>query len=445
MTNLGVVMTHPFWQETLLALKHEISEAQYKQWLLPLVAEIRGDTLVLKAINVFFIKHIEQNYLEKIKQLVDKYSLGEIKHVSVQLLQQERQEPKYNSKSSFLVEESNGLNESYTFDAFVRGKSNALAYNACFDLHKRAKDGGCSLFLYGFSGLGKTHLMHSVAHRYQKNGLKVCYFSSDSFMQKVARAFMDNTIGDFRKNVSTAKLLIIDDVHLVQSSKKPIIAGVLLELFSCFLEQGKQVILASDKPPMQMEGFDPRFLSRFSTGLTVAIDPPERETRIQILEKKAAALQLTLPKECAIFIAENIPPDVRRLEGALLQVQANAQMLGLPVDITLVRQALKSHVVTPSRALDVQGIKAVVADYYGVSVKELVGKKRTRNIARPRQMAMALARKFTSDSLIDIGQAFGGRDHSTVIHACDKVAELCQSDSNVERDFRNLSATLEFL
>ena len=252
-------------------------------------------------------------------------------------------------------------------------------------------------------------------------------------------------IRDSQRSVNKAHLLIVDDVHLMPSSKKPQIAGVLLTLHSQFLEQNKQVILASDRPPMQMDGFDQRFLSRFSTGLTVAIEPPERETRIQILEKKAAALQLVLPKECAIFIAENIPPDVRRLEGALLQVQANAQMLGSPVDITLVRQALKSHVVTHTRAINVDGIKAMVAEYYGVSVKDLVGKKRLRSIARPRQMAMALARQFTSDSLIDIGQAFGGRDHSTVIHACDKVAELCQTDTTVERDFRALSATLEFI
>lgn len=437
---------HQFWQDTLLELKHDVSEAEYQQWLLPVTAEISGDTLILNAINAYFIKHIEKNYLEKIKKLVSKHSLGEISQVSVQLKNQGILTPKQNNKKSLLVAESNTLNELYTFEAFVRGKSNTLAYNACWDMVKHSKVGGChSLFLYGYSGLGKTHLMHSVAHRYQKNGLKVCYFSSDSFMQKVARAFMENRIGDFQKSVATAQLLIVDDVHLIQSSKKPTIAGVLLTLHSQFLEQDKQVILASDKPPMQMEGFDQRFLSRFSTGLTVAIDPPERETRVQILEKKAQGLQLTLPKECAIFIAENIPPDVRRLEGALLQVQANAQMLGLPVDITLVRQALKSHVVSHKRALDVQGIKGVVAEYYGVSVKELVGKKRTRNIARPRQMAMALARKFTSDSLIDIGQAFGGRDHSTVIHACDKVAELCQADSNVERDFRTLSATLEFL
>ncbi len=440
-------MAHIFWQNTLKELQQDIPETEYQQWILPLVATVQGDTLRLEAINAFFIKHIEKNYLDKIKEIIYQSSSGEITNVILQLLQHNAAPaPTGNSKKSALVNESNELNAAYTFEAFVRGKSNMLAYNACFDMAKKTQAGNChSLFIYGYSGLGKTHLMHSVAHRYQKNGLRVCYFNSDGFMQKVARAFMENKINDFQRSVNKAHLLIVDDVHLMPSSKKPQIAGVLLTLHSQFLEQNKQVILASDRPPMQMDGFDQRFLSRFSTGLTVAIEPPERETRIQILEKKAAALQLVLPKECAIFIAENIPPDVRRLEGALLQVQANAQMLGSPVDITLVRQALKSHVVTHTRAINVDGIKAMVAEYYGVSVKDLVGKKRLRSIARPRQMAMALARQFTSDSLIDIGQAFGGRDHSTVIHACDKVAELCQTDTTVERDFRALSATLEFI
>lgn len=441
-------LPNKLWLLCLETLKRDIEETEYRQWLLPLVANTEGDTLILGAINIFFIKHIEKNYLEKIKKLVYAYSQGEVNKVVLQMMQ-ELSKPSIVPKSknhALPVAQSNALNELYTFEAFVRGKSNALAYNACYDMAKKGKEGGYhSLFIYGVSGLGKTHLMHSVAHRYQKNGHRFCYFSSDGFMQKVATAFRSSQINEFQKDVLQADLLMIDDVHLISSNKKPQIAGVLLALYSEFLEKNKQVILASDRAPTQMQGFDPRFLSRFSEGLTVAIDPPEMDTRIQILEKKASSLDLFLPKECAIFIAQNIAPDVRRLEGALHQVRANAQMLGSPIDITLVRQALKSHIVIRTHSITPDTIKDMVAKYYNLSPKELVGKKRVRHIARARQMAMALVRNFTDTSLIDIGQAFGGRDHSTVIHACDKVVSLCQEDEQFNKDYRALSATLEMI
>lgn len=233
-------------------------------------------------------------------------------------------------------------------------------------------------------------------------------------------------------------------MHLIPSKKKVATAGVLLDLYSDFVKSGKRVILASDKPPAQMEDFDARFLSRFSEGLTVAIDPPEIDTRLQILQKKATRLNLNLPKECAIFIAQNVPPDVRRLEGALNQVRANAQMMGAEVDLGLVRQAIKNLIVTRSRSINGDNIKDMVAEYYGISVKDLLGKKRSRNIARPRQLAMALTREFTNDSFPDIGQAFGGRDHSTVIHACEQVAKLVATDPVFEKDYNTLKSTLEF-
>lgn len=439
--------TNELWQQCLLDLKHETDETEYQQWLLPLVAWVESDTLVLDAINDFFVKHIEKNYRALLVRLVSEHSQGAVTKVRLQVMQSPASstpKPAKKSKMFTYIEESGPINEAYTFDAFVKGKSNALAYNACYEMAKKGSASTySSLFIHGVSGVGKTHLMQAVAHRYQKNGKKFCYFTSDSFMKKVAEAFRANNVTTFQNNIMQADLLIIDDVHLVPSSQKPKMAQVLLSLYSDFIEGGKRVILASDKPPTQMEGFDSRFLSRFSEGLTAGIDPPEMDTRVQILEKKAANLSLELPKECVIFIAQHVSPDVRRLEGALNQIHATADMLGCAVDIELVRQALKSHIVARASSINADAIKGVVAEYYSISVKDLVGKKRVRQIARPRQIAMALTRELTGDSFPDIGQAFGGRDHSTVMHACEKVEELRQTDPKFEKDYKALSLMLE--
>ena len=437
------------WQQCLSELKLEIEESEFNQWLVPLSAEIIEDVLVLTAINPFFVKYIEKNYLKKIQTLVEKYSLGQLTSVNLQVMAMTAPPTTEKSlkkqKPSTRINESDLINEIYTFDAFVKGKSNALAYNACYDMAKKAEQSSyVSLFICGTSGLGKTHLMQSVAQRYQKAGRKFCYFTSDGFQKKVAQAFLTKSIAEFKKSISQAELLIIDDVHMLPNKDKPKTAAVMLELYNDFTQNGKRVILASDRLPQQMEGFDSRFLSRFLEGLTVVIDPPEIETRVHILEKKASSVGLELPKECAIFIAQNVPPDVRRLEGALNQVRAQAQVEGVAVDISIVRQALKSFIVARSRSLNSDNIKDMVAEYYGVPVKELIGKKRTRQIARPRQMAMALIREFTGDSFPDIGQAFGGRDHTTVMHACEKVAELRIEDPTFDKDYKALSATLEF-
>lgn len=438
-------MSNGLWERCLADLKHEVSQTEYQQWLLPLVARVDGALLVLTVINQFFISSIQNNYLDTITALAYRHSQGVVKKVVLELMQDTPPAAvAYNSKTKAqLIEQSNLLDENYTFDGFVKGKSNALAYSACYELAKKAAQSSySSLFIYGLSGLGKTHLMQSVAHRYQKNGRRFCYFTSDGFMKQTGSAFASKTLAEFQHSISQAELLIIDDVHLISPSKKPKTAEVMLELYSGFMEEGKRVILASNRPPTQMEGFDSRFLSRFVGGLTVAIEPPEMETRVQILEKKAAALQIDLPKECAIFIAQNIPPDVRHLEGALKQVHANAQIMGVAVDIALVRQALKSQIMARARAVNVDNIKDIVAEYYGISVKDLIGKKRMRAIARPRQVAMALTREFAGDSFPDIGQAFGGRDHTTVMHACEKIQELRQSDLTLDKDYQALASTL---
>ena len=327
-----------------------------------------------------------------------------------------------------------------------------MAYNACLELSKKiGQEKNSSIdnhlvFIYGSSGLGKTHLMHAVAHRYQKAGLCYCYFTKDQFFKVTIDAMRggDGRIDGLIKRICRADLLIVDDVHLINNKNGPKVSQLLMTLFGEFTKGNKCLILASDKPPAQMANFDGRFLSRFSSGLTAAIEPPDIETRMQILQKKASIMNMDLPKECALFIAQNIPPDVRRLEGALNQVQANAAIVGDKIDLRLVRHALKDRIEAKARAVNAENIKDVVAEYYGIAQKDLIGKKRTRTIARPRQMAMALIRELTQDSFPEIGQAFGGRDHTTVMHACEKISQLCQTDPNIQKDYQSLMATLEF-
>lgn len=440
------VLVDGLWRSCLDELRYQIDDSEFNQWLLPLKAYQKDDTLVLEAINMHFVARLKKVYLAIIRPVVIKQSQGRINDVIV--LQKQTSIIQKDNKSIEEAEQligSNPLNPNYTFDAFVKGKTNALAYNTCYEMGKKAnKSSYASLFIYGSSGLGKTHLMQSVAHRYQKMNKGFCYFSSERLMNEIGRAFGSNGIDEFKEKVLKAELLIVDDIHAIKSKDKPKIADVFINLYDAFMQANKRVILASDKPPMDMEGFDPRFLSRFSEGLTVVIDPPEIDTRVNILEKKAALLDLVLPKECAIFIAQNTPPDVRHLEGALKKVHAHAVMLDEAVQLSLVRKALKNHLVARARSINGDNIKDMVAEYYSITVKELVGKKRVRHIARPRQVAMALIREFTGDSFPDIGQMFGARDHSTVMHACETIAKLRQEDPVLDKDYQALAATLQF-
>lgn len=441
-----------FWQECLKELSFEVSEADFLRWLSPLEASVDGDVLVLSAINQYFITHIKDNYIDKIELLVKKHAPAGIEGVRLETPKVVDVKPKSEktvtkkAKSNTQIEESEQLEDNYTFDAFVKGKSNAFAYNACYDLGKKGGESAYPLvFLYGSSGLGKTHLMHAVAHRYQKAGLRFCYMTKDHFFRITKDAFRDRKVDQLVKKICKADLLIIDDIHLIDGKRAPHISDLLLTIFSDFSKNKKnRIILASDRQPAQLNNFDERFKSRFSSGLNVMIEPPDIDMRVQILEKKASVLGMDLPKECALFIAQNVAPDVRRLEGALNQVHANFVMSGEPVTLSLVRHAIKDHIEARARAVNADNIRDLVAQYYGISAKDLMGKKRARSIARPRQMAMALIRELTQDSFPEIGQFFGGRDHTTVMHACKAIEELRATDVKVDKAYQALKATLEF-
>ena len=438
----------------------------------PLSAKVVGDKLELLAPNQYFVTHVQENHFAAIEHLAKQHSNGEISQVVIKVESSVQPAPQdstvdrntsnghHNRGSASMTQglDSEGnlsdaaqmasdkslsyINPYFTFETFVSGKSNMLAYKACQELGKKQSQNRHNpLFLYGASGLGKTHLMHSVAHKYLKIGKTFYYFSSEKFINQLVYALRNQKIEQFKRKIKRVDLLIIDDVHVLAGKNKS--SSEFLSLFADFMVEGKQVILASDRHPSQMTEFDERFRSRFSSGLAVSIEPPEMETRMQILQKKASLSGVELPKECALFIAQNVVSNVRRLEGALNQVVANANLTGNPIDLDMVQYALKDVIAIRSQAVSMDNIRKVVAEYYDVSVKDLMSKKRTRSIARPRQIAMALARELTKDSFPDIGQSFGGRDHTTVMHACDKVAQLRSEDPVLDKEYKALSMTLQ--
>lgn len=459
------------WDRCLNDLRYQLKENEFTMWLRPLSAKVVGNKLELLAPNQYFVSHVQENHFNAIEQLAKQHSNGEISQVVIQVESSVQQAPRdsvdhqataagqyvgarsstHSAGVESAVTEASQLgadkslsyiNPYFTFETFVSGKSNMLAYKACQELGKKQSQNRHNpLFLYGASGLGKTHLMHSVAHKYLKIGKTFYYFSSEKFINQLVYALRNQKIEQFKRKIKRVDLLIIDDVHVLAGKSKS--SNEFLSLFADFMVEDKQVILASDRHPSQMTEFDERFRSRFSSGLAVAIEPPEMETRMQILQKKATLSGVELPKECALFIAQNVVSNVRRLEGALNQVVANANLTGNPIDLDMVQYALKDVIAIRSQAVSMDNIRKVVAEYYDVSVKDLMSKKRTRSIARPRQIAMALARELTKDSFPDIGQSFGGRDHTTVMHACEKVAQLRSEDPVLDKEYKALSMTLQ--
>lgn len=441
------------WQNCLQELQFYVEEKELNQWIRPLQAQLQGEVLMLLAPNNLWVRQINQTYLAAITNAVTQASAGMIKFVRVKLTsvdKEEKKEAKPNakkSKAAGLQIVGSPLDPKYTFENFIKGRSNAMAYNACYELSKKTgKHDYGSVFIYGASGLGKTHLVQAVAHRYQKYGKSVCYFTKDKFFAETLEAFRKKQIDSFIGAIYKMDLLMIDDVHLINGQKSPKVLEIVMRLFNDFSEdKDKQVILVSDRKPSQLEDFDDRFLSRLSSALPLFIDPPDMEMRVQILEKKAVSLDLDLPKECAIFMAQSLPIGTRGLEGALKQVAMFSNLQNEPISLTSVKLAIKDTMQDRSRVLNAENIRDIVAEYYEVSSKDLMGKKRDRRIARPRQMAMALVRELTNKSFPEIGQIFGGRDHTTVMHACDKIRELRQSDPVVEQDHQSLRAMLEYV
>ncbi len=338
--------------------------------------------------------------------------------------------------------QQSNLVESYTFDKFVEGKSNQLALAAARQVAENPGVAYNPLFLYGGVGLGKTHLMHAVGHalKAQNPAARVVYLHSERFVADMVKALQLNAIGEFKSYYRSVDALLIDDIQFF--AKKDRSQEEFFHTFNALLEGGQQMILTCDRYPKEIDGLEERLKSRFGWGLTVAVEPPELETRVAILMNKASQAQITLPPEAAFFIAQRIRSNVRELEGALKRVIASAHFTGRAIDIDLIKESLKDLLALQDKQVTLDNIQRTVAEYYKIKVADLMSRRRSRSVARPRQMAMALAKELTQHSLPEIGDSFGGRDHTTVLHACRKIKELRESNSDIREDYKNLLRSL---
>lgn len=477
------------WDNCLEVLRHELSAEQFNMWIRPLKSDYDGDAFVLYAKNHFILDWVRDKYFEMIistlKQMygddapplkieVDgrqrtvvtnanvsaphmsertisatyannalsnlsnhrgpgssNYHEGVVNNGSISAV---NQRPKRDHKSNLKTE--------YTLDNFVEGKSNQLARAAAMQVAEKPGKSYNPLFLYGSTGLGKTHLVHAVGNEIiRKNPeARVVYMHSERFVQDMVKALQKNAIDEFKRFYRSVDALLIDDIQFF--AKKERSQEEFFHTFNALLESNQQIILTSDRYPKEIDGVDDRLKSRFGWGLAVVIEPPELETRVAILLKKAALNQITLPNEVAFFMAKRIRSNVRDLEGALNLVIANANYSGRPITIDFVRDALHDLLALQDRQVTIENIIKTVAEYYNVKVSDLLSKKRTRMIARPRQVAMSLAKELTNHSLPDIGNSFGGRDHTTVLHAVRKIEELRNTDKDIMEDYKNLNRTL---
>ena len=334
------------------------------------------------------------------------------------------------------------LNNNFTFDNFVEGKSNQLALAAAQQVAENPGGSYNPLFIYGGVGLGKTHLMHAVGNalKAKKPDAKIVYLHSERFVADMVKALQLKAIDEFKRFYRSVDALLIDDIQFFSGKERS--QEEFFHTYNALLEGGQQMILTCDRYPKEIDGVEERLKSRFGWGLTVAVEPPELETRAAILMNKADQVGMALSKDAAFFIAQRIRSNVRELEGALKRVMAHAQFTGRTIDIDLIRESLKDLLALQDKLVTIDNIQRVVADYYKLKMSDLLSKRRSRSVARPRQVAMSIAKELTNHSLPEIGESFGGRDHTTVLHACRKVKELETIDREVQRDLKNLYRTL---
>ncbi len=450
-------MSSSLWDKCLSHLEGELTPQQLNTWLRPLQAIEANDSLTLLAPNPYVKAWVEEQLQSQIDQLAGALSNGAIDSVTIEVgkksapadvveaaekpaAKAQKPSPKPDSAQPSVGSPMNPL---FTFDAFVEGKSNQIARAASLHVAEAPGTSGYNpLFLYGGTGLGKTHLMLAVGNKIKKNNpaAKVIYLSSERFVQDMITALRNNAIDQFKAHYRSADALLIDDIQFF--AKKERSQEEFFYTFNSLLEGQRQIILTCDRFPKEVEHLDERLQSRLGWGLTVAIEPPELETRVAILIAKAQQSGAQLPDDVAFFIAKRIRSNVRDLEGALQRILAFSRFTNQPFSIDMAQDALKDLLALHQKLVTLESIQKTVGEYFKVRVSELLSKKRTRSIARPRQIAMALAKELTNHSLPEIGESFGGRDHTTVLHACRKIAELKESDSRVAEDYRNLLRTL---
>ena len=454
-------MTASLWQQCLNRLQDELPSAEFSMWIRPLQAELSDNTLTLYAPNRFVLDWVRDKYLIRVNGIINelcgvdgptlRFDIGNRPHpVAVARAPARGADPVNNSQKSWESKaeakpepnHKSNTNVNYTFENFVEGKSNQLARAAAWQVADNLKHGYNPLFLYGGVGLGKTHLMHAVGNaiKERKQDAKVIYMHSERFVQDMVKALQNNAIEEFKRYYRSVDALLIDDIQFFARKERS--QEEFFHTFNALLEGGQQVILTSDRYPKEIEGLEERLKSRFGWGLTVAVEPPELETRVAILMKKAEQAKIELPHDAAFFIAQRIRSNVRELEGALKRVIANANFTGRAINIDFVREALRDLLALQEKLVTIDNIQKTVAEYYKIKIADLLSKRRSRSVARPRQMAMALAKELTNHSLPEIGDAFGGRDHTTVLHACRKIEQLKEESHDIKEDYSNLIRTL---
>jgi chromosomal replication initiator protein len=480
------------WQRCVDVLRDELPSQQFNTWIRPLQVEAEGDELRVFAPNRFVLDWVNEKYLSRILELLEEHADDGIAPVLSLLIGSKRSnkprpaqtpssqssplpppvqapqpiqsdivtagvaledvtaeladEPVVKTERTVQVEgalkHTSYLNRTFTFENFVEGKSNQLARAAAWQVADNPKHGYNPLFLYGGVGLGKTHLMHAVGNHLLKRNpnAKIVYLHSERFVADMVKALQLNAINEFKRFYRSVDALLIDDIQFFARKERS--QEEFFHTFNALLEGGQQVILTSDRYPKEIDGLEERLKSRFGWGLTVAVEPPELETRVAILMKKADQAKVDLPHDAAFFIAQRIRSNVRELEGALKRVIAHAHFMGRDITIELIRESLKDLLALQDKLVSIDNIQRTAAEYYKIKIADLLSKRRSRSVARPRQVAMALSKELTNHSLPEIGDAFGGRDHTTVLHACRKIAELRESDADIREDYKNLLRTL---
>jgi len=434
------------WQQCVTCLEGEISEQQLNTWILPLQAEQELNTLKLLAPNRFVMDWVRKHFLERISELVT--SLDDSKSISVNLSigSQTRARAKTpldsGNQAPNKTIHSSGLDDKQIFSSFVEGKSNQLARAASIQISNNPGSEYNPLYIYGGVGLGKTHLMHAIGNRIkQKNpAANVLYVNCERFVSDMVKALQHNKMNEFKNSYRTLDALLVDDIQFLADKSRS--QEEFFHTFNSLYELRAQMVITCDRFPKEIEGLEDRIRSRLGWGLAVDIKPADLETRVAILNSKAELVNVHLPEEVAFFIAERFKSNIRDLEGALKRVIAHARFSRQDITLEFTRQALKELLAVQDKLVTIENIQKLVAEYYKIRVADLLSSRRNRSITRPRQIAMSLAKTFTRHSLPEIGNAFGGRDHTTVLHACRKVRELRGEDRRIEEDYDNLQRIL---
>ena len=438
------------WTNCLQKLETEIPPTEFNQWIRPLQAETTATELKLLAPNHFVLDWVKENYLPSIETVVIQYQTGETLKVILEIGSRisiaDKAVRKHTNSKKVLKKRisirTSPMNSEFKFDNFVQGKSNQLAKAASIQVSENNGKSYNPLFIYGGVGLGKTHLMHAIGNTVLSHtpDAYVVYIHAEQFVAGMVNALQHNTIDEFKKFYRSVTTLLIDDIQFFAGKERS--QEEFFHTFNALLDNHCQIVLTSDRYPKEIPKLDERLQSRFGWGLSVAVEPPDLETRVAILKKKANEMDVSLPDDVAFFIGKRIRSNVRELEGALRRVIATSNFKGCSASLELCKDALRDLIAVQDRIISIDNIQKTVADYYKVKLTDFLSKKRSRSIARPRQIAIALAKELTSHSLPEIGAAFGGRDHSTVIHACKKVEELKQSDIKIDEDYSRLRRML---